>query len=305
MNRTTSAVVLSYERPAMLRASLESLQAQSPPLDEMIVVNNPGPRSPEIDDVLASFPSCRMIRPSENLGFTGGMNLGLRAASGHWVYFTEDDMITRPGCLSALRECMERHPDTGLAAPVMFRRGTHEIHSAGCRLHLGSVFRQEGLGRETWQTAVAQGTVEIDFAGGSALFAERQRILDCGGFHPDFFMYYEDAELALRLKRFGFKVRLSGHAAVEHFDPPPSAFDPGLEFHKMKNLVALYALHGQPHVWPIFFLRYALIQPLRIFREHPRRARTMWRAWARQLSRLPASFALERESWPPLPHRAS
>lgn len=297
MSSSVSVVVLSYERPALLRDSLASICDQRPAPDQILVINNPGPQSEMIDSVVREFPQARLLRPNHNIGFTGGMNLGLAHATKRWVYLTEDDIVTRPGCLLALRQCCETHADTGLAAPVMFHRGRGDLLAAGCRIGLENIYRQENLGSETMAAALEKGSIEADFASGAALFADRQTLINLGGFRSDFFMYYEDAELALRLKRHGLAVRIVGAAEVEHFVPESHAVSPAIEFHKMKNLIALYALHAPARVWPAFALRYAIALPLRLSWSDPGRALLCWRAWLRQLPRLPALWN-ERASFP-------
>src|SRR5436309_10645241 len=88
-----SAVVLSYNRPAMLVRALESVYRQGYPSLEVIVVDNRSPSSDAVAQVVERFPGVRFLPQSENLGYAGGMNVGLGAATGDFIHLTEDDIV--------------------------------------------------------------------------------------------------------------------------------------------------------------------------------------------------------------------
>lgn len=298
MSEDVSVVVLSYERPAMLRESLRALVEQAP--GEILVVDNPGARTSEVDEVLKEFPKVRMVRPPSNLGFTGGMNLGLKQASRRWVYLTEDDIVARPGCLAALRSWAESHEQVGLCAPVMFHRRGGTVLSCGCTVSLRGLYRQTSLGRETVEDASWGYARVVDFAAGAALFGDRARLVAMGGFREEFFMYFEDLELALRMKKAGLSVEVVRAAGVDHFEAAPGPFSSFLEFHKTKNLLSVYALHAKAAVWPMFVVRHGMLQPLRALLGEPRRAVTIWRAWLWLLARGPRLLSERRRGGPVL-----
>jgi GT2 family glycosyltransferase len=108
------------------------------------------------------------------------------------------------------------------------------------------------------------------------------------GFRDDFFMYFEDVELCARAIRAGKRVMVQPTAVVENLDPPSSApSTPAAEFHKIKNLFAIYLLHGSAAVLPAFFLRYGFIAVLRSPFSASGRLRMKALLWiARNLPRL-------------------
>ncbi len=75
-------VILSYARPALLARALASVTAQAYPNLEILLVDNKSAASGEIARVAGNFPAVRLIQNSDNLGFAGGMNVGIAAASG-------------------------------------------------------------------------------------------------------------------------------------------------------------------------------------------------------------------------------
>ena len=75
-----SVVVLSYNRPVALQRALVSVVHQTYPNLEVLVVDNLSVSSEEIARIVSRFPAIRLISHPCNLGFTGGMNSGIRAA---------------------------------------------------------------------------------------------------------------------------------------------------------------------------------------------------------------------------------
>lgn len=285
---SVSVVVLSYERPHLLRQALPTIVAQQPAPAEVLVVDNPSRRSGEVDAVLRDFPAARLIRPERNLGFAAGMNRGLAAATGDDVFLTEDDLLLEPGVLATLGGHMAAQPSCGLSGGVMLNHETGTIRSAGIRVTLGGLFRQTVLHAGEDPGHLPPAPYAVDVIPGAGVYARRRQLLELGGFRAPFFMYYEDVELAARVRRAGLTVDVVPAARVRHFEPPPGAPSALLEFHKMKNLAATYLLHAPVRVWPEFVARFGMAVPLRTLARSPALGWAHGRAWLWVLSRLPA-----------------
>ena len=93
---SSSVVVVSY-RPGTWLA--ECLASVLPHASEVIVVDNGSPGE-EVSDI-ARRSGARVIRASRNLGFAGGVNLGLRHAHGEIIGLLNDDAVAGPGWLDA------------------------------------------------------------------------------------------------------------------------------------------------------------------------------------------------------------
>jgi GT2 family glycosyltransferase len=272
-----SVVVLSYNRPMLLAQALASIAGQDLRPDEVVVVDNPSESSAAIAEVVRAFPSTRLLALERNLGFAGGMNAGLSSVAGDHVFLTEDDLVLDPGCLGALATAMEQRGEPALLAPVMYNRASGTVRCSGGRLRLRSTYRLDV------HTALPPAG-DISFVPGAALFSSRALWTETGGFRPDFFMYLEDCELCLRLRRRGVRIEVVERARVHHFEPPDLPAPDHLELQKQQNLLALYVLHA-PLPWlAAFGARYFL----RTFTHpHERRVRTTaLRATARRLARL-------------------
>jgi GT2 family glycosyltransferase len=254
-----TAVVLSYNRPDYLRESLIALALQTRPADRAIVVDNRSPASDKVAEVVAGFRGVELIRNAGNLGFTGGMNVGIAAATGKYVLLIEDDITADAECLGRLVACMESDPRIGLCGAVMFNRGDGTVRCAGGELSLGARY-----GKRIFGAAECDGLPRrVSYLPGALLLARRDDLRRWGGFRDDFFMYHEDDELGLRVLKEGRTIVVAPGAKVSHFDPAPGPSPAWLDYIKLRNFYRLYLLHAPAAVLPGFLARYTAWQFLR------------------------------------------
>lgn len=101
---TVAAVVLTYNRPAMLRECLGAVLGQTRPPDEVIVVDNASTdETPELLE--REFPGVQVLRLARNSGSAGGYHAGMRAAFERgfdWIWTMDDDGVPTPDCLERL-----------------------------------------------------------------------------------------------------------------------------------------------------------------------------------------------------------
>jgi GT2 family glycosyltransferase len=284
---TVSIVVLSYNRPDFLRQALSSILAQTHRPAEVTVVDNRSARSAEVAGVVAEFPGVRLIANPDNRGFTGGMNSGLRAASGEYVCLTEDDVALAPDYLASVLGYVHPRPEVGVAAGVLFHPDGRTVLCGGAEAHLGTRFSQK-LNHAGRVGGVPEADpFPVGFVPGSLVFARRSLLAKLGGFRPDFFMYYEDFDLCRRVADAGYRVVIVPTATARHLTPPGGGRRPAaVEFHLNKNFLAVYLLHAPARVLPEFALRYGPVAVLKTLFRDPAQARMIVRAWWHVLSRL-------------------
>jgi GT2 family glycosyltransferase len=273
-----TVVILSYARPDPLRHAIESVINQAYPSLDIVVVDNRSPKSEAIARVVSRFPRVRLVQNGQNLGFAGGMNAGIAAAAGEYIYLSEDDVTLRPGCLSSMMTYLEQHPDAGLVAPVMYDQSSGSVRSAGGKFALDPVFALTII----TERAPGQGPAPFDvmYVPGASILARAQFLKTLRGFRDDFFLYQEDLELCIRVLKSGHRVVTVPAAGVDHVDPPPGPASDMVEYFRIRNLFATYVLHAPARVLPAFLMRYGVIDLSRTVVRNPRRAWLMGRAWA-------------------------
>src|SRR6188474_1854348 len=151
------------------------------------------------------FPWVRVAGFGENLGFGRALNRAVREEPGDPIVFLNDDVTVEPGFVSGLLEALR--PEVDMVAAVLLReREPERIDSAGViadRTLLGFDY----LNGEPLE-ALEGAADPLGPTGGAALY--RRRAFEAvGGFDERIFLYYEDLDLGLRLRRAGSRCRLA------------------------------------------------------------------------------------------------
>jgi GT2 family glycosyltransferase len=285
-----SIVILSHSRPTLIRSAIESALAQDCPNCEVIVVDNWSDASPVIAGIVADYPDVRLIANLGNVGFARGMNIGMAAAAGEYVYITADDIELDRACIRRMVSFLHAHPDTGMVGGVMLNRGDGTVRCAGGHLVLGNPFSLQIVGDGQPPAAVTEGPYDVSYLPGVMMMARRSLFASLGGFREEFLMYSEDIEICCRIRRQGLRIVVVPEAVVSHHDPDGPPGD-AMEFHKIRNLAAVYFLHAPLLVIPEFILRYGVLGTIRAAAGGRARAATHLRAWGAVLGSAPRLFA--------------
>lgn len=114
------AVVVTYNRLALLQRTIAALKAQTRPLDAIVVVNNGA------TDGTADWLEAQQgleVFTQDNVGGSGGFARGIREAGqmgADRIWCMDDDVFPRPSCLERLLEAAATHPDAAILAPRRF-----------------------------------------------------------------------------------------------------------------------------------------------------------------------------------------
>jgi GT2 family glycosyltransferase len=124
-----SVVIVSHNRVAELRRSLEILKTAEPeaapvaegeePVRELQVIVVDNGSTDGSAALEAEFPAVRFIRLPKNFGLTKAMNLGLRSAEGEHVLFLHDDTRIPASAVAELARVLESQPEVGIVAPLL------------------------------------------------------------------------------------------------------------------------------------------------------------------------------------------
>jgi GT2 family glycosyltransferase len=238
--------------------ALDSIVRQSYKSLEVIVVDNLSDKSEETAQVARSYSGVKLIQNRRNLGYTGGMNKGIAAASGKYIHFTVDDVVFDEHCIRSLVEHAEREPAAGLLSGILYDEAGLII-CAGGKFELAPIYVQTSFGAGEKDVGQFPQAFPVRYIPGGMIFTRTDFIKRLEGFRDDFFIYSEDSELCARVSQLGREIVVVPQAkAVVH--EVPHAFTPeGIAFHKLKNIFTLYLLHARLAVLPEFLLRYGII----------------------------------------------
>jgi len=245
-----SVVIPNWNGRHLLAACLDSLKAQTLKAFELIVVDN-GSTDGSAEWLEAERPEVRVIRLPENLGFSGGCNVGIRAAGGELVALLNNDTEVEPRWLQALCDAMDRDPRIGAAdSKVYFYDARNVIWSAGCDYSIaGSVTHRGYLERDDQGRYANETDVFVAVACG--IVYRRSALDKVGLFDEDFFSGYEDVDLSFRLHAAGYRVVNVPDSVVYHHVSATARKDSDFYvFHGQKNVLYTFLKNMPgPLVW--------------------------------------------------------
>jgi GT2 family glycosyltransferase len=210
-----SVVIPNWNGAHHLPICLEALRRQTyHPRLEVLLVDN-GSTDGSLELVAHDYPEVRVLALGENLGLTGGNNVGFRAAEGEVLVSLNNDTEADAGFVEALVVALSEHPEAGMAAAKMLLFDRRDvIHSAG------DGYGVDGLpfNRGVWEHDRGQydepGWI---FGGCGGAVAYRRALLDqVGSFDESFFMYCEDVDLNWRTQLAGWGCWYTPEAVVYH-----------------------------------------------------------------------------------------
>ena len=214
-----SAVVLAYGPEPWLERCVRGLLASVDVEVEVVLVDNGGTEGAV--ERLGVLPGVTVVGKGENLGFSGGCNLGAAVATGDYLALVNGDLVVEPETIARMIEVASA-PDVGIAAGSV-RLGTDPslLNTAGNVIHFLGFSWVGGFGEPA-----ATAAIDRDVAGGmGALVAMRREVWDAlGGFAEQYFAFHEDAELSWRCWQRGLRVHYVPDAVGVHryeFDREP------------------------------------------------------------------------------------
>jgi hypothetical protein len=232
-------IVLNWNGGDDTLACLASLARLDYPAFEVVVVDN-GSTDGSVPAVRRRFPEAVLLLNGENLGYTGGNNVGLLHVLDRgldYALLLNNDTEVAPDFLRILIEAAEADPAVGIAGPMIYYYDRPAvIWSAG-----GAIDWRRG---RTWMVGLDEqdtgqfGTEprEVDFVTGCALLVKREVLERVGLLDERFFAYYEETEWCVRARRAGFRVIHVPRAHIWHkISPVAQADSPLVHYYMTRN----------------------------------------------------------------------
>ena len=159
----------------------------------------------------------RILRNTRNLGFVGTCNAGAAAAKGKYLFFLNNDTLVKEGWLDELVETFEQVPNVGIVgSKLLFEDGTLQ-EAGGIIWRLGDGWNW-GRGRDPTEPAFSF-LRDADWVSGAALMIERTTFEELGGFDELYApAYYEDTDLAFRVRARGKRVAVQPASEIVHLE---------------------------------------------------------------------------------------
>jgi len=207
-----SIIIVNYNGREYLGECLTSLLNQTYKTFEIILVDNKSSDG-SLDFVAKNFPSVRLIRNENNLGFAYGCNMGIRAASGDLICLFNQDAIADKEWLSTLVYVLQSSENLGaVAGKILYWGNRYGENKVFC----------------TWSkidpcTAGAYNFFKgdepmsfVDYLSGAAMLVKKEVIDNIGLLDDTYFLYFDETEWCARMIRASYDLLYVPQAIVWH-----------------------------------------------------------------------------------------
>lgn len=182
---------------------------------KIVVVDN-GSSKKEGEKLKTIFPNTKVILSAENLGFTGGNNLGLnfafrQADCGHIMILNNDTTVEKD-FLKPLREYLNSSPKSIVGSKLLYLNKPTKIQTLGGKLMIGGTIN---IGKNKDSQKYSKIT-HPDFISGACILASEEAWKDIGLLDNNFFAYFEDLDWCIRAHNKGYELAIIPESIVYH-----------------------------------------------------------------------------------------
>ena len=207
-------ILVNFKTPKQVRYCLQSLRPFQDELNcEFILVDN-SPPDGSLYLADAGLADVQIISNSRNLGYATACNQGLRASRAPYVFFLNPDTEYISGSARELIEWLDRNPAVALVGPrILNPDGTRQFSARSfpdwttpfSHRHslLTRVLPNNPFTRRYLRADLDGKPTRVDWAAGCCLLARKKALEEVGGFDEGYFLFFEDVDLAYRLKARG------------------------------------------------------------------------------------------------------
>ncbi|MBD3233962.1 MAG: glycosyltransferase [candidate division Zixibacteria bacterium] len=220
-----SVVVILYNSKESLGGAIEAINKSDYPNIEVIVVDNASTEKVDRKEINCRFET-QFHQLEANIGFGRGCNFGAEKASGEYILFLNPDARPMEDAISILVDCLIRNSEAAAVGPQLlnpegipmpsyrftpdFGRLLFSTHSPLSKFKLFSKYTRRYI------APLLKELSEVEVIPATSMLVRYSAFVEVGGFDKRYFMYAEDFDLCVMLRRAGYKVLHQPAAKVYH-----------------------------------------------------------------------------------------
>jgi N-acetylglucosaminyl-diphospho-decaprenol L-rhamnosyltransferase len=245
-------IIVTFNSVEEIDACLQSLLGHTDPFPTTITVVDNASADGTAAHVRKRWPTVTVIDSGGNLGFATANNIGIKATRSDYVLLMNPDTVAPPGAIQTLVRGLASHPEAAIAgARLLSDRGFPELSWGAAitpwnetkqmifsRLYLRKIRRiVRKMDRMSRQAR------EVEWVSGACMVIRRADLDAVGGFDERYFMYNEDVDLCVEMKKRGRTTLYIAGAEVLHYRGKSAPKNPELERRRQLSHVAYYEKH--------------------------------------------------------------
>ena len=214
------------------------------PLDntvEVIVVDN-GSNTDEASIIQQRYPHVFAIRSDQNLGFAGGNNIGIREATGKYLFLINNDTVFEHFNAHALIQRLESNANIAMVCPkIRFAWAPKPIQFAGYTSLSAITLRNQAIGYGEDDHGQYDVPHPTPYAHGAAMLVKREAVERVGMMPECYFLYYEELDWSLMFTRAGYQIWYDPTCTVFHKESRSTGIDSPLKTYYIARNRLLFA----------------------------------------------------------------
>ena len=256
---TAIAIVVTHNSAGQIGESLPALESSG--VSVRVVDNASTDRTVSL--VRRNYPGVCLESNPTNVGFARAVNQALPGTSADVVLLVNPDCVAPAETVQGLVSHLRAHPEVGIAGPRLVNTkgetaiSAHPFETLGSvvasrfggsllplaiRRHLGGRNRRRSVDACLDAATTTNGPVSVDWLSGACLAVRGDLLRELGGLDERYFLYYEDEELCLQVRRRGYQVVLLPHLQASHIGGASS--QPGTTWpHLYRSMLIFFGSH--------------------------------------------------------------
>jgi GT2 family glycosyltransferase len=242
-----SVLLVNYNDRENLSRCLSSLKCQIKgiPYEIIVVDNNSSDGSQEF--VRENHPDVNLIINEKNVGFSRANNRGLQECRGEYTLLQNTDTVVLPGAIEILIKALQSNPGLGAVGPALLQEEDTFQVSFGRRVSFLPELLQKGFLNQFYRSwlRISRKPHTVGWLSAACLLVPYSVLQEVGFFDENFFLYFEDIDLCVRIKKSGYDLLFQPLARVIHVGGAATAKTKWLSrFNYRKSQLYFYRKHN-------------------------------------------------------------
>ena len=166
------------------------------------------------------FPDIEVILNGKNLGFSGGINIGINMSVSNGYKYTlliNNDTVVTKNFLSKLVSTLDKHSKCGIVAPLITYYSNSDLvwFRGGSFDRCSSLVRHLDMNKNKNNFAVNK-PFETEFISGCCMLVRNSVFDEIGVWDEDYFLYDEDLDFCFKTKAAGFSLMINPESEILH-----------------------------------------------------------------------------------------
>jgi GT2 family glycosyltransferase len=259
--KKVSIVTVNFNQPTITEELLSSIEKTNTYTNiEIIIVDNASKINP-VPQWAMKYPGIKLIRSDINLGFAGGNNLGIKQASGDYLFLVNNDTEFTVGLIEKLVDVLDTHEKVGMISPMIkYYNDKQLIQYAGYTPMNYYTCRNSCIGlRQKDEGQFDHIIGPTAYCHGAAMMIKKEAINKAGLMAENFFLYYEEVDWCENILRAGYKAWVNTDALIYHKESVSVGKKSKLKEYFMNRNRILFTRRNAPLFKKLFFYAYFLL----------------------------------------------